>query len=249
MSLILKLLITVALGVLAAVAYLGLMIDRVASASSHVTSGIFASVVIVFIHCLFLFYLNGTARAIKDAVGQSHPDLHDEFIGLTRRVRNRAYPPSTFAILLILIAAFAGAYVHSDLLALYNPRVESLATFLQSVDRGTPPPVFETLDNDTREQLLAIDVEAQRSRDALLRSIEKILPFPVREPTFWWLHLVVLGVALPVNFWAFFRTLELVSENSAGIRRLNAILEEREQLSGVGAPPSVGPQKTTPKKS
>lgn len=96
--------------------YQGLVMDTGESALTHVTSGFLTAIYHMFVHCLVMFYLIGSGKDIKRAV-EDQPALREEFVPLTRRLKRRVFPPATFAILAILIAAFAGAYVHSELLA------------------------------------------------------------------------------------------------------------------------------------
>ncbi len=96
--------------------YHGLVMDTGESALSHVTSGFLTAIYNMFVHCLVMFYLIGAGKDIKRAV-EDYPELQEEFVPPTRNLKKRVFPAATFAILTILIAAFAGAYVHSEILA------------------------------------------------------------------------------------------------------------------------------------
>jgi hypothetical protein len=233
MVVVLKLLVTAEIGLLAAVAYLGVMIGSVESARGHATAGIIATIGAAFIHCLFLFYLNGCARAIKDAAGP-HPDLLAEFVPFTRRLRKRAYPPATAAILLILASLWSGGWVHSELLGAHKPRVDAAVAFV-GADGDELPPELAFLPAEAAARLRALREDGRRGDHALLgRAVEPLVPFPVRSVPFWWVHLAVLAAALPVNLAVFVRELDLVAENAAGVRRLDAVLAGRSR-GGHGA--------------
>ncbi len=239
MALILKLLMTVGVGIIAASAYLGLSVQTVPGALAHVNSGILATVVVVFLHCLFLFYLNGTARAVKDAVAGDE-GLAAEFVPVTRSLRRRAYPPATWSILLILAASFAGGYVHTELLGIHKPRLDAAASYVLAGDDAPGVPAdLQFLSADELERLRAVDIESHESEVDLRRALDEVVPAPARGFPLWWIHLALLVIALPVNFWAFFRELELVGENAVAIRRLNALLAEREDRQSAATGPAT----------
>jgi hypothetical protein len=81
----------------------------------HFQVGLLTSIFTLFIHCLVMFYLIGSGKDVRRAV-EEHPELRERFLGAARSLKRRCFPIATFAILGILLAAFAGAWVHSELL-------------------------------------------------------------------------------------------------------------------------------------
>jgi TRAP-type C4-dicarboxylate transport system permease small subunit len=100
---------------IAATAVMGLGLDDQASMMSHYVAGMFTSILTCFIHVLVLFYLIGTGKDVREAVGD-YPDLKERYWPWTRRQKRRAFPPACFATVLIIVATLMGAEVHSRLL-------------------------------------------------------------------------------------------------------------------------------------
>ncbi|MBI4585585.1 MAG: hypothetical protein HY717_16345 [Planctomycetes bacterium] len=123
MNLILKFLLLIEAFLLAGVIYLGLEADSAQSTNLHASIGIASAIYTLFIHCLALFYLIGSHRAIKQVV-TGIPEFEQEYIPLIRRMKKRMFPLATFALIAILIASFAGGWVHSEILAARNPSAQ-----------------------------------------------------------------------------------------------------------------------------
>lgn len=208
---------------LVVVVWMGMVADSPRSAFLHVVAGIYGTILTIFIHCLALFYLNGTARAMRQAT-KDFPDLHAEYVGLAKSFRRRAYPPATFALLLILVASYLGGWVHTEVIGAFKPRFEMGEQFVRD---GAPEGAVPPLAADELARLRELARKEHGSLGELRRAVEASLEFPVREVTLWWIHLLAVGVALAANLWAFYREVNIVDANVMAIRRLNEILSGR----------------------
>jgi hypothetical protein len=226
MLIVLKALLTAEALVLAWLAYLGLAIESSETTALHVNAGIFATILTVFVHCLVLFYLNGCARAIKHAI-DGDADLIAEYVPLTRRLRQRAYPPATFALLGILAAAYSGGWVHGNLIAAFHDRLVEADRFIKATESERATGDFGLLAADERQRLLAVP-PASVTTENVARELGPLLVYPVRDTRGWWVHLALLVMALGANVWAFYVEIGVIRENAAGVRKLNAILGERD---------------------
>lgn len=97
-------------------AYLGLTLEDGQDGTVHLKAGLLAAIYTMFLHCLVMFYLIGSGKDVKSAT-EDYPDLWEEYILRSKRIRGRVFPWSSLSVITILVAAFAGAYVHAELIA------------------------------------------------------------------------------------------------------------------------------------
>jgi hypothetical protein len=105
---------------MAGTVYLGCVASDAINTNSHVVAGLLASVFTMFVHCLVMFYLIGSGKDIKSAV-EDFADLQAEYLPLTKKMKALVFPMASQAVVLTLIAAFAGAWIHSEVLAQSRP--------------------------------------------------------------------------------------------------------------------------------
>lgn len=95
--------------------YMGLEVEDQVNTLAHVNAGIFTTVFTLFIHCLVMFYLIGSGKDIKKTI-EDFADLQEVYVPITKEMKTMVFPVASTAILLILLSAFAGAFVHSEIL-------------------------------------------------------------------------------------------------------------------------------------
>jgi hypothetical protein len=75
----------------------------------HVLLGLASALLLLFSHCWIMFYLIGTGRAIKDAVGRN--SLPGELYERTKDFKNRSYPALMLALGLAMTTFILGGCV------------------------------------------------------------------------------------------------------------------------------------------
>ena len=101
---------------IAGTSYLGIVVSNAQNTNAHAVAGLLASVFTMFVHCLVMFYLIGSGKDIKKAV-EDFADLQEEYVPVTRKMKAMVFPMASQAVVLTLVAAFAGAWIHSEVLA------------------------------------------------------------------------------------------------------------------------------------
>jgi hypothetical protein len=96
-----------ALAALGAAAVLGWQAASPAETARHVSTGIFATLLVLLSHSLTMFYLVGKGRAVRDAVGEA--GLQSDDAARIARVRAPAMRYGMLAVALAMVAALTGA--------------------------------------------------------------------------------------------------------------------------------------------
>ncbi len=117
-------LLIIEVGFLVVASFMGLIIDKGPSGTDHVLMGILTAVYTMFLHCLVMFYLIGSGKDVKNAT-EDYPDLWEEFILKSKKVRRMCFPYSAASVIMILLAAFAGVWVHGQLIVEAYQRLPS----------------------------------------------------------------------------------------------------------------------------
>lgn len=94
-----------------ATAVMGYGIDSMESMGRHMLLALVACFLVLFSHCWILFFLIGTGKAVKDAVGRA--GLSGDFVERTRRFKMQSNPPMMLAMVLVMATFIVGGGVQT----------------------------------------------------------------------------------------------------------------------------------------
>ncbi|MBI4970436.1 MAG: hypothetical protein HZC17_01145 [Candidatus Omnitrophica bacterium] len=79
---------------------------------SHFSAGVFTALFTCLVHSIVFTYFIGTGKWVKEESAKGKL-RETEWIPQTKKFKMQSSPPALFSIILVLITAFWGAYVHS----------------------------------------------------------------------------------------------------------------------------------------
>jgi len=94
-----------------ATAVMGYGIDSMESMGRHMLVALVACFLVLFSHCWILFFLIGTGKAVKDAVGRA--SLAGDFVDRTKRFKMESNPPMMLAMVLAMATFIVGGGVQT----------------------------------------------------------------------------------------------------------------------------------------
>jgi hypothetical protein len=94
-----------------ATAVMGYGIDSMETMGRHMLVGLVACFLLLFSHCWIMFFLIGTGKAVKDAVGRA--SLSNDFIERTKRFKMQSNPPMMLAMILAMTTFIVGGGVQT----------------------------------------------------------------------------------------------------------------------------------------
>lgn len=92
-----------------ATAVMGYRIGAGGTFGAHLLMALLASLLLLFSHCWIMFYLIGTGKAIKVAVGEHKLDR--AVVEETKELKNRSYPSLMLAMALVMVTFIIGGGV------------------------------------------------------------------------------------------------------------------------------------------
>ena len=94
--------------------YLGLNVISNAGLARHISIGIFSTMITLLSHSMMMFYFLGKGKAVREAAAEGN--LSKEFERRIAIARKPVFSIATFAMLLTMITALAGASVDTGML-------------------------------------------------------------------------------------------------------------------------------------